>query len=179
MIFTEMGLHKMLIIASAYFLQDSKKTPPKQTRQTNYCKTRRFPLVMGCEVMNREENTSTFHSWNRVRAIDLTLCSGNLMLNIEKYEVCQKLSLLNHMTMKFELETDLKSKENCLRNPNKPNWNGYRNHLREKLKDFLWEINDGEILNSAEEELNEDIMEDYEMYGTCWWNEKLQKRVSS
>lgn len=59
------------------------------------------------------------------------------------------------ITIKFELETDLKTEENRSRTPRKTNWDGYENPLRKYLKELPQGIKDVKSpKRRAAEELN-------------------------
>lgn len=152
-----------VILVSCYLPYDSPHPPPSQdmVNVVEYCKRKQKQLVIGCDAnahhtvwgsTNTNERGKslldfllssdlflmnkgckpTFRNRHREQVIDITLASGRIHESIKNWHVSDELSLSDHSWICFDVSSDRKIAE-PFRNPNKTNWQKYKEILDSKL----------------------------------------------
>ena len=125
------------------------------------------------------ENAPTFSSHYREEVLDLTLCTNNVIHEVNNWRVSNEESLADHIFIFFEhLVTRF-------RNPKNTDWDAYVDALASKFHGYESVLESPHDLDDAVEITTSYIMEAYEescplrtiksTRGTSWWNTELAK----
>ena len=133
-------------------------------------------------------NKPTFNDIRREQVIDITLCSNNIVDNIENWHVSNDVTLSDHNRIEFDFILEhADNSDDTYRNIKKTNWSTFKNELKENFQD-----SGSEDIDTMATELEEAIFKFYLIISNLlklkknkkppWWNKDLttlQKRVHS
>ena len=187
---TDRGRHT-IVLASGYFPHEDSEVPPLGVqRLIEYCRTKKMPLILGCDanahnsVWGSTDNNArgedlltyltsseldianvgsepTFKNVKRGEVLDLTLVSLSIRHLIHGWRVSDEPSLSDHATIEFGLRCWEDNEPREVHIPRSTDWAGYLRSLEQGLGNFPMNMRSAAEVDGATDLLTAIIIKSY------------------